>query len=62
MLFKAREAKGETKQQKDSSVEKDEATAPIESVGLPKKIFKDPIPPIVLALPFPSRFAKTKKD
>ena len=60
--LKAREAKEETKQQKDFSIEKDEATALIKSMGLPKKIFKDPIPHIVLALPFPSPFSETKKE
>ena len=62
MPLKAKEAKEETKQQKDLSVEKDEAIAPIESGGPPKKISKDPIPPIVPALPFPSLFAKSKKE
>ena len=60
--LKAKETKGETKQQEDSSVDKDEDTALIESMGPPKKIFKDPIPPVVPALPFPSHFAKTKKE
>ena len=31
-------------------------------MGPPKKIFKDPIPPVVLAIPFPSHFTKTKKE
>ena len=49
------------REDKDSPIEKDEATTPIESGGPPKNIFKDPIPPIAPALPFPSRFANTKK-
>ena len=60
--LKAREAKEETKQQKDLSFEKHEATTPIESGGPPKKMSKDPIPPIVPALPLPSRFVKSKKE
>ena len=31
-------------------------------MGPPKKIPKDPIPPVVPVLPFPSCFAKTKKE
>ena len=31
-------------------------------MGPPKKIFKEPIRLVVPALPFPSRFAKTKKE
>ena len=37
MPRKAKEAHGETKQQKDSFVEKDEATTPIESVEPPQR-------------------------
>ena len=49
--LKVKEAKEESKQKKDLFVEKYEATTLIESGGPPKKISKDPIPPVVLVRP-----------
>ena len=40
----------------------DEATSPIEIGEPPKKMPRTEIQPVVLALPFPSRFARSKKE
>ena len=60
--LKAKEAKEESKQQKDLPIQKDEATALIENGEPPKKIPRTTIPLVVSALPFPSQFAKSKKE
>ena len=59
MPRKAKEAQEETKQQKDLPIEKYQAIAPIQP---PKKHPMTPIPLVVLALPFSSGFAKSKKE
>ena len=62
MPKKVTEASNEESQQRDLPGVIDEATSPIEIGEPPKKMPRTEIQPVVLALPFPSWFARSKKE